>query len=146
MLALHAHFVISSWNKFSDLMFIKDTSFCLHISLFHTRTNLSDVIFAENVILWRHMFVLQDTLWEILAKYVQKTFPCNAGFKPVTSRISKCQSHLAIKFYSYFWWISRNLNKVLKSHRNFCILPKFWKNFSGFFDLYSFRACQSVQF
>ena len=86
------------------------------------------------------------SLWEILAKSVQKTFSCKVEFKPVTSRIFKCQSHLAIKFYSYFWWISRNLNKVLKTHRNFA----FYQSFGRFFQVFltytlseHVRACNS---
>ena len=72
-------------------------------------------------------------LWEILAKSVQKTFSCEVEFKPVTSRIFKCQSNLAIKFYSYFWWISRNFNKVFKNYRNFAFYQSFGRFFQVFF-------------
>ena len=80
----------------------------------------------------RTLMSTPQALWEILAKSVQKTFSCKVEFKPVTSRIFKCQSHLAIKFYSYFWWISRNLNKVLKNHRNFA----FYQSFGRFFQVF----------
>ena len=65
-------------------------------------------------------------------KICPKTFSCKVEFKPVTSRIFKCQSNLAIKFYSYFWWISRNLNKVLKNHRNFAFYQSFGRIFQVF--------------
>ena len=76
ILALHSYFVISWWNKFSNVMSMKNTSFFMHISLlvfqtwylwkmlafediflyYMTGSCFSVVMFVENISLWRHIF------------------------------------------------------------------------------------------
>ena len=106
--------------------------FCKHIANMNSLKDVIIIYQCNGVNNYKLHLSLTLALWEILAKSVQKTFLYKAGFKPVTSWISNCQSHLAIKFYLYFWWISRNLNKVLKTHRNFA----FYQSFGRFFQVF----------